>query len=93
MAILNIKKNLKLNLCYTRLILFRVSRISRGAHLRGFAPGPTLQGAAVASRLQRVGDLNPILPAPEADALFPLVRDKRILVTGKDTGVDFTPRL
>jgi len=28
-----------------------------GAHLRGFAPGPTIKGAAVASRWQRLGDL------------------------------------
>jgi len=30
-------------LYYTRLIHFRVSRVS-GAHLRGFAPEPTYQG-------------------------------------------------
>jgi len=34
---------LKSNLCYTRLIPFRVSRVN-GAHLCGFAPGLALQG-------------------------------------------------
>jgi len=52
----------KSNFRYTRLITFRlrVSRVS-GAHLRGFAPGPThRQGRhikVVVSRWQRVGDL------------------------------------
>jgi len=51
-----IKKS-KSNLYYTRLILFRVSRVS-GTHLRGFAPlAHTSKVAAVASRWQRVGDL------------------------------------
>jgi len=48
----------------------------RGAHLHGFAPRPTashVKVATVASHWQRVGDLNPIPPAPEANVL-PLVR-------------------
>jgi len=42
----NRKVKKKLNLYYTRLIPFRVSRVS-GAHLRGFAPRP------IQSSLQR----------------------------------------
>jgi len=33
----------KLNLHYTRLIPFRVSRVD-GIHFRSLAPGPTIQG-------------------------------------------------
>jgi len=36
-------KSIKSNLHYTRLISFRVSRVS-SVHLRGFATGPTHQG-------------------------------------------------
>jgi len=46
----------KSNLYYTRLILFRLSRVS-GAHLRGFFQVPHIKFAAVANRWQRVGDL------------------------------------
>jgi len=57
----------KSNLHYTRLIPFRMSRVS-GAHLRGFAPGPTHQGCsggeslATCGRFDRLGNWNPYLP-------------------------------
>jgi len=46
----------KSNLRYTRIIPFRVSRVS-GAHVRGFAPRPTQSGFNGGESLQRVGDL------------------------------------
>jgi len=50
-------KNFKKSNHYTRLIPFRVSRVS-GAHLHSFVPGPTrIKVATVASRWQRVGHL------------------------------------
>jgi len=58
----------KSNLRYTRLIPFRVSRVS-SAHLRGFAPRPTR-------------DLNSIPPALEANDL-PLVNFCNFLGTLK----------
>jgi len=63
-----------LNLHYARLIPFPVSRVS-GAHLSGFAPRPTLQGCnggeslATCGRFDRLGDMNPIPLAPEANFL------------------------
>jgi len=51
---------IKSNLHYTRLIPFRMSRVS-GAHLRGFAPGPIHQGfnsgklLATCGRFDRLG--------------------------------------
>jgi len=51
------KVKIKLNLYYTRLIPFRVLRVS-GAHLRGFAPrSRTIKVATVANHWQREGDL------------------------------------
>jgi len=47
--------NQKTNFYYTRLISFRVSRVS-STHLRGFAPGPHIKVSTVASCWQRVGD-------------------------------------
>jgi len=57
---------IKSNLHYTRLIAFRVSRVS-GAHPCGFAPGPTHQGCsggeslAMCERFDRLGIWTPYL--------------------------------
>jgi len=57
----------KSNLYYTRFIPFWVSRVS-GAHLRGFAPGPILQGCsggellATCRRFDLLGIWTPHLP-------------------------------
>jgi len=47
----------KSNLYYTRLIPFWVSRVS-GAHLRGFASGPTHQGCSDGESLAMCGRFN-----------------------------------
>jgi len=50
----NYIKNQKSNLNFTRLIPFRVSRVS-SAHLRGFPPWPTLQGCCGGESLATCG--------------------------------------
>jgi len=88
------KIKIKSYLNYTRLIPFRVSRVS-GAHFRGFAPRSTHQGCsggeslATCGRFDRLGIWTPYLPLAPSGRNVSILNTKNVVCKNKSisTGI------